>query len=73
MSSDARIFFASERTLLAWLRTGIAIVGLGFLVSRFGLILRVQQRLVVLDTARLRQSAPRTPFAMRPSTLAARR
>ena len=38
--SDPRIFFAAERTLLAWLRTGIAIVGLGFVVSRFGLFLR---------------------------------
>ena len=41
MASDPRVFFASERTLLAWLRTGIAIVGLGFLVSRFGLFLRL--------------------------------
>jgi putative membrane protein len=41
MASDPRVFFASERTLLAWLRTGIAIVGLGFLVSRFGLFLSI--------------------------------
>jgi putative membrane protein len=41
MHSDPRVFFASERTLLAWVRTGIAIVGLGFVVSRFGLFLRV--------------------------------
>ncbi len=41
MNSDPRVLFASERTLLAWLRTGIAIVGLGFLVSRFGLFLRL--------------------------------
>ena len=41
MQSDPRVFFASERTLLAWLRTGIAIVGLGFLVSRFGLFVRL--------------------------------
>ena len=41
MPSDPRVFFASERTLLAWVRTGIAIVGLGFVVSRFGLFLRV--------------------------------
>jgi putative membrane protein len=39
--SDPRVFFASERTLLAWLRTGIAIVGLGFVVSRFGLFLHL--------------------------------
>ncbi len=36
---DPRIFFAAERTLLAWMRTGIAIIGLGFLVARFGLFL----------------------------------
>lgn len=39
--SDPRILFAAERTLLAWVRTGIAIVGLGFLVSRFGLFLNL--------------------------------
>ena len=38
---DPRVFFASERTLLAWLRTGISIVGLGFIVARFGLFLRI--------------------------------
>lgn len=41
MTSDPRVFFASERTLLAWVRTGIAIVGLGFIVSKFGLFLRL--------------------------------
>ena len=39
--SDPRVYFAAERTLLAWLRTGLAIVGLGFLVARFGLFLSV--------------------------------
>ena len=38
---DPRIFFAAERTLLAWLRTGIAVIGLGFVVARFGLFLRL--------------------------------
>lgn len=38
-NEDPRIYFASERTLLAWLRTGIAIIGLGFVVARFGLFL----------------------------------
>lgn len=36
---DPRIYFAAERTLLAWLRTGIAVIGLGFLVARFGVFL----------------------------------
>ena len=38
---DPRIFFASERTLLAWVRTGLAIIGLGYVVARFGLFLRI--------------------------------
>ena len=41
MTSDPRVFFAAERTLMAWLRTGTGIVGLGFVVSKFGLFLRV--------------------------------
>lgn len=39
--SDPRVFFASERTLLAWLRTGITIIALGFVVSRFGLFVQL--------------------------------
>jgi putative membrane protein len=31
---------ANERTFLSWLRTSIALIGLGFIVSRFGLFLR---------------------------------
>lgn len=38
---DPRIFFAAERTLLAWVRTAIAMMGLGFVVARFGLFLRM--------------------------------
>ncbi|MGH8427826.1 MAG: YidH family protein [Gammaproteobacteria bacterium] len=37
--SDPRVFFAAERTLLAWLRTGIALMGFGFVIARFGLFL----------------------------------
>lgn len=39
--SDPRVFFAAERTLLAWLRTGLTVMGLGFVVARFGLFLRL--------------------------------
>jgi putative membrane protein len=39
--SDPRVFFAAERTLLAWLRTGIAIMAFGFVVARFALFLRL--------------------------------
>lgn len=37
---DPRVRFAAERTLLAWLRTGLAMMGFGFVVARFGLFLR---------------------------------
>ena len=39
-SGDPRIYLAAERTFLAWLRTGIALMGFGFVVARFGLFLR---------------------------------
>jgi putative membrane protein len=35
-----REHLANERTLLAWVRTAIAFMGLGFVVARFGLFLR---------------------------------
>ena len=42
-TSDPRVYFAAERTMLAWLRTGIAIMAFGFIVARFGLFLRLLQ------------------------------
>lgn len=40
-TNDPRIYFAAERTLLAWVRTGLTVLGLGFVVARFGLFLRM--------------------------------
>ena len=37
---DPRVRFAAERTLLAWVRTGLGMMGFGFVVARFGLFLR---------------------------------
>jgi putative membrane protein len=37
---DPRVYFAAERTFLAWIRTGLGLIGIGFAVSRFGLFFR---------------------------------
>jgi putative membrane protein len=37
---DPRVYFAAERTFLAWIRTGLGLMGVGFAVSRFSLFLR---------------------------------
>ena len=37
---DPRVYFAAERTFLAWIRTGLGLMAVGFAVSRFGLFLR---------------------------------
>jgi putative membrane protein len=37
---DPNVRMAAERTLLAWIRTGLAMMGFGFVVARFGLFLR---------------------------------
>jgi putative membrane protein len=38
--ADPRIYMAAERTFLAWIRTGIALMAFGFVVARFGVFLR---------------------------------
>jgi putative membrane protein len=39
--NDPRVFFAAERTLLAWLRTGLTVMALGFVIARFGLFMEL--------------------------------
>ena len=43
ITNDPRVYFAAERTFLAWIRTGLALMGFGFVVARFGLFLRELQ------------------------------
>jgi putative membrane protein len=39
-ASRTQQHLANQRTFLAWLRTSVALIGLGFVVSRFGLFLK---------------------------------
>jgi putative membrane protein len=50
---DPRVRFAIERTLLAWIRTGLALMGFGFIVARFGIFLR--------EIAAVREAAANKP------------
>lgn len=47
---------AGERTLLAWIRTGVALMGFGFVVARFGLFLR--------ELAEVRQTPPPQSYGL---------
>lgn len=40
---ELRDLLAAERTFLAWIRTGLALMGFGFVVARFGLFLQQLQ------------------------------
>lgn len=34
------VYFAAERTLMAWIRAALGLMALGFVIDRFGLVLR---------------------------------
>jgi putative membrane protein len=41
--AELRDYLAEERTFLAWIRTGLTLMGFGFVVARFGIFLQVMQ------------------------------
>ena len=41
--ADLREYLAAERTTLAYVRTGLSMMGIGFVVARFGLVLRIMK------------------------------
>jgi uncharacterized protein (DUF302 family)/uncharacterized membrane protein YidH (DUF202 family) len=43
LTSGPADYLAAERTFLAWIRTGLALMGFGFVVARFGLFLQALQ------------------------------
>ena len=57
---------ANERTFLAWVRTGIAVIAFGFVIEKFNLFLLSLLDLTSLDPIRRSQlerlSGPSTPY-----------
>ena len=37
----AMVYYAAERTLMAWVRVALGMMALGFVIDRFGLVLRL--------------------------------
>lgn len=42
--NDPRVFFAAERTALAWNRTALALIAFGFAIERFGLFVHMMEK-----------------------------
>jgi putative membrane protein len=85
-SADPRVYFAAERTLLAWVRTGIAIMAFGFVVARFaqagtvpapdlspylgGALAALGAIAIGTGAVQYRRFCQRLPLAVRPSSRA---
>ncbi len=58
---NARDHLANERTFLAWIRTALGLIGLGFVLARMGLFLRQ----LALTTTALEAAGTKTPDVAR--------
>lgn len=56
--NDPRLYMAAERTFLAWIRTGLSLMGFGFVIARFGVFLREMAH------TQGRETAPGTGFSI---------
>ncbi len=56
--SDLNDHLAAERTFLAWIRTGLALTGFGFVLARFSLVLQELQYSGTIPSARPYELSP---------------
>ncbi len=64
MVDDPRVYLAAERTFLAWVRTSLALMGFGFLIARFSLLVRGMNVIESPVGRRLETYSPWLGFAM---------
>ncbi len=62
--SDLNDHLAAERTFLAWIRTGLALTGFGFVLARLSLILQELQYTRHIPSARPYELSPRFGTAL---------
>jgi len=67
--SDRNTFFAwqrnhmaNERTFLAWCRTGISLIGIGFVIERFDVLIREMRVIALPNLNQHTASMPTTRF-----------
>ncbi len=61
---DPRVYLAAERTFLTWIRTSLALMGFGFLIARFALLVRETEGLALAPGPRHPAISPWLGFSM---------